>query len=60
MPSKYFQDYYPDNFAHCYGCGRLKPKAYRLKAIGRAKRVSATSGRRPIIRVVYPIICMAA
>lgn len=32
MPSKYFQDYYPDNFAHCYGCGRLNPKGLQIKS----------------------------
>ncbi len=25
------QDRYPDEFAHCYGCGRLNPKGYHLK-----------------------------
>jgi hypothetical protein len=23
MSKKAFQDYYPDFFSHCYGCGRL-------------------------------------
>lgn len=25
------QDYYPDDFAHCYGCGRLNPSGLHLK-----------------------------
>jgi acyl-coenzyme A thioesterase PaaI-like protein len=25
------QDYYPDAFAHCYGCGRLNPHGYHLR-----------------------------
>lgn len=25
------QDYYPDNFAWCYGCGRLNPSGLHLK-----------------------------
>jgi acyl-coenzyme A thioesterase PaaI-like protein len=25
------QDYYPDDFAHCYGCGRLNPHGLQLK-----------------------------
>jgi len=25
------QDFYPDDFAHCYGCGRLNPKGLQLK-----------------------------
>jgi acyl-coenzyme A thioesterase PaaI-like protein len=26
-----FQDYYPDNLAHCYGCGRLNPDGLQIK-----------------------------
>jgi acyl-coenzyme A thioesterase PaaI-like protein len=25
------QDFYPDDFAHCYGCGRLNPGGLKLK-----------------------------
>jgi uncharacterized protein (TIGR00369 family) len=25
------QDFYPDDFAHCYGCGRLNPLGLQLK-----------------------------
>ena len=25
------QDFYPDDFAHCYGCGRLNPDGLQLK-----------------------------
>lgn len=25
------QDHYPDDFAHCYGCGRLNPHGLQLK-----------------------------
>jgi len=28
---KAFQDYYPENVAHCYGCGRLNTHGYRIK-----------------------------
>ena len=31
MTEKAFQDYYPDNVAHCYGCGRLNAYGYRIK-----------------------------
>ena len=31
MTEKAFQDYYPDNVAHCYGCGRLNEHGYRIK-----------------------------
>ncbi len=32
MSPKAFQDYYPDNLAHCYGCGRLNPDGYQIKS----------------------------
>lgn len=32
MTEKGFQDYYPDNFAHCYGCGRLNEKGLQIKS----------------------------
>ena len=28
---KAIQDYCPDDFAHCYGCGRLNPHGLQLK-----------------------------
>ncbi len=27
-----FQDYYPDDYAHCYGCGRLNRKGHQIKS----------------------------
>jgi acyl-coenzyme A thioesterase PaaI-like protein len=27
-----FQDHYPDDVAHCFGCGRLNPHGHRLKS----------------------------
>ena len=29
---KAFQDYYPDELAHCYGCGRLNEAGLRLRS----------------------------
>jgi acyl-coenzyme A thioesterase PaaI-like protein len=29
---KAFQDYYPEVFAHCYGCGRLNDKGLKVKS----------------------------
>ncbi len=26
-----FQDYYPDDVAHCYGCGKLNEKGHQIK-----------------------------
>ncbi|HZV53848.1 MAG TPA: PaaI family thioesterase [Rhodocyclaceae bacterium] len=28
---KAFQDYYPENLAHCYGCGRMNADGHRIK-----------------------------
>ncbi|MCL2341209.1 MAG: PaaI family thioesterase [Proteobacteria bacterium] len=27
-----FQDHYPDDYAHCFGCGRLNPEGHHLKS----------------------------
>jgi acyl-coenzyme A thioesterase PaaI-like protein len=32
MSTKAFQDYYPDNFSHCYGCGKNNEHGYHLKS----------------------------
>lgn len=32
MESKAFQDYYPDDLSHCYGCGRLNRKGLQIKS----------------------------
>ncbi len=29
---KAFQDYYPDDVAHCYGCGRLNERGHQIKS----------------------------
>jgi acyl-coenzyme A thioesterase PaaI-like protein len=31
LKSKAIQDYYPDDVAHCYGCGKLNKHGYRIK-----------------------------
>ncbi|HEY7683629.1 MAG TPA: PaaI family thioesterase [Gemmatimonadales bacterium] len=31
-PAKAVQDFYPDDFAHCYGCGRLNPHGLHLRS----------------------------
>lgn len=31
-PMKAIQDYYPEEFAHCYGCGYANPKGMHLKS----------------------------
>ena len=32
MPEKPFQDYYPDQWSHCYGCGRLNEHGLQIKS----------------------------
>lgn len=32
MTKKAFQDYYPDHFSHCYGCGRLNEAGLQIKS----------------------------
>lgn len=32
MTDKAFQDYYPDYFAHCYGCGSLNVHGHQIKS----------------------------
>lgn len=32
MTGKAFQDYYPDDYAHCYGCGRMNEKGMHIKS----------------------------
>ena len=32
MTTKSFQDYYPDNYSHCYGCGKLNEKGMHIKS----------------------------
>ncbi len=32
MNQKAFQDYYPDELSHCYGCGRFNEHGLQLKS----------------------------
>jgi len=31
MTTQAFQDYYPENVAHCYGCGRLNEQGHQIR-----------------------------
>lgn len=33
MSIKAFQDYYPENVAHCYGCGRLNEHGHHFRTV---------------------------
>ena len=32
MSEKAFQDFYPDHWSHCYGCGRLNEQGHQIKS----------------------------
>ena len=32
MSEKAFQDFYPDDLAHCYGCGKMNPDGHQFKS----------------------------
>lgn len=32
MRARGFQDYYPDDLSHCYGCGRLNEKGLKIRS----------------------------
>ena len=32
MSDMAFQDYYPDDYSHCYGCGRLNDDGHQIKS----------------------------
>ena len=32
MAQQFFQDYYPENYSHCYGCGRLNTSGMHIKS----------------------------
>ncbi len=34
-PGSAIQDHYPDDFAHCYGCGRLNPEGLHIRTVWR-------------------------
>ena len=42
------QDHYPDDFAHCYGCGRLNPDGLQLRSRWDGDEVVAEFQPRPI------------
>ena len=52
------QDLYPEDYAHCFGCGRDNPAGHRLKVTGKETTLSRTSHR---LRITCPYrdLCMA-
>jgi acyl-coenzyme A thioesterase PaaI-like protein len=41
------QDHYPDDFAHCFGCGRLNPRGHLIKSYVEGDEVVARFTPRP-------------
>ncbi len=44
-----FQDYYPDELSHCYGCGRLNTDGLHLKSFWEGDETVATFHRYKIV-----------
>ncbi len=47
MTSKAFQDFYPDDLSHCYGCGRLNPDGLQIKSRWEGEEAVCTFMPRP-------------
>jgi acyl-coenzyme A thioesterase PaaI-like protein len=47
MTRQAFQDYYPDDFSHCYGCGRLNEHGLQIKSHWDGDETVATYTPRP-------------
>jgi acyl-coenzyme A thioesterase PaaI-like protein len=47
MTEKAFQDYYPDQLAHCYGCGRLNEHGHQIKSYWDGDESVATFHPKP-------------
>jgi len=47
MTQQAFQDYYPDNFSHCYGCGRLNEDGLHIKSYWDGDETVCTFTPRP-------------
>ena len=47
MDQKAFQDYYPDEVSHCYGCGRLNEHGLKVKSYWDGDETVATFDPKP-------------
>jgi len=47
MTEKAFQDYYPEDLAHCYGCGRMNEKGHQIKSFWDGEESVATYRPEP-------------
>jgi acyl-coenzyme A thioesterase PaaI-like protein len=46
-PARAFQDFYPDELSHCYGCGRLNPHGHQIKSYWDGEETVARFTPRP-------------
>lgn len=47
LPRPFIQQFYPDDHAHCYGCGRLNPAGLHLESAWEGDEVVARFTPRP-------------
>jgi acyl-coenzyme A thioesterase PaaI-like protein len=47
MTQKAFQDYYPDQFSYCYGCGRLNEHGLQIKSFWDGEQAVCTFQPKP-------------
>lgn len=47
MDEKAFQDYYPDQLSHCYGCGRLNEHGLKIKSYWDGREAVAVVEPKP-------------
>jgi len=50
VSEKAFQDYYPDDLSHCYGCGRLNEYGHHIKSYWDGDETVCTFFPRPYPR----------
>ena len=54
MPEKAVQDYYPEEFAHCYGCGRLNTDGMQIKSFWNGKECICRFSPKPFYTGGFP------
>jgi acyl-coenzyme A thioesterase PaaI-like protein len=47
MTDRAFQEYYPDDLAHCFGCGRLNPEGHQLRSYWEGEETIARFTPKP-------------
>jgi acyl-coenzyme A thioesterase PaaI-like protein len=56
MTEKAFQDYYPESFAQCYGCGRLNEQGLQIKSYWDGEEAVCTFTPRPYHTAVPGVV----